>query len=213
VVAWAALLAGIAGYVDAVAYLGLGHAFAANMTGNLVKIGIAAAEGDASQALWLFAIVLAYLLGVLPGRFLRTRGWQRPALILEAAMIAATAFGGLGLAATPLLAAAMALQNEAVRVTAFTGINIGFVTGDMQTLGTLLFAELMPGRRPEGGRKPRIITAILVCYALGAAIGALGTKFLVWPLLVPTAVLIAAAALPPRWRGLAPSAAETAKTE
>jgi uncharacterized membrane protein YoaK (UPF0700 family) len=196
VIAWAALLAGIAGFVDAVAYLGLGHAFAANMTGNLVKIGIAAAKGDAAQALWLLAIVLAYLLGVLPGRFLRARGWQRRALILEAAMIAATAFGGLGRIATPLLAAAMALQNEAVRVTAFTGINIGFVTGDMQTLGTLLFAEIVPGSHPEGGRKPRIITAILVCYAVGAALGALGTKFLAWPLLVPAAVLIGAVALP-----------------
>ena len=38
---WAALLAGIAGYVDKICYLRLGGAFATNMTGNLVAIGLA----------------------------------------------------------------------------------------------------------------------------------------------------------------------------
>src|SRR5947207_15133534 len=46
---WAALLAGIAGYVDAICYLRLGGAFAANMTGNLVEVGLAAARGSGSS--------------------------------------------------------------------------------------------------------------------------------------------------------------------
>lgn len=39
-------LAFAAGYIDALSYLGLGHVFTANMTGNTVLLGIALAELD-----------------------------------------------------------------------------------------------------------------------------------------------------------------------
>ena len=47
---WAALLAGIAGYFDAICFLRLGGAFAANMTGNLAEVGLAAAQGRWGEA-------------------------------------------------------------------------------------------------------------------------------------------------------------------
>jgi uncharacterized membrane protein YoaK (UPF0700 family) len=48
---WAAPLAGMAGYVDAICFIDLGGAFAANMTGNLVAAGIGAAAALVSAAL------------------------------------------------------------------------------------------------------------------------------------------------------------------
>ena len=71
---WAALLAGIAGYVDAICYLRLGGAFAANMTGNLVEVGLAAAQGQWGDALWCASLLASFLFGVLAARLvLRTQ--------------------------------------------------------------------------------------------------------------------------------------------
>ncbi len=39
-------LAAVTGIVDAVCYLGLGHVFTANMTGNVVLLGFAVAGGE-----------------------------------------------------------------------------------------------------------------------------------------------------------------------
>src|SRR5450755_3451543 len=41
----------VAGSVDAVSYLGLGRVFTANMTGNLVLLGLAIGQGQALEAL------------------------------------------------------------------------------------------------------------------------------------------------------------------
>src|SRR3954453_21604763 len=84
----AALLAGIAGYIDAICYLHLGGAFAANMTGNLVESGIRAATGDWRRALWCLSVLIAFLLGVLASRLLlRAHRSPRTALLIESAVI------------------------------------------------------------------------------------------------------------------------------
>src|SRR5947209_19816008 len=104
---WAALLAGIAGYVDAICFLRLGGAFAANMTGNLVAIGMDAAAGRWLRAAWIVSLPIAFLLGVLAARLvLRAHRSARLSLLIEAAVIALSATGVLGLAAVPVLAAA-----------------------------------------------------------------------------------------------------------
>src|SRR5204862_4200899 len=91
---WAALLAGIAGYVDAICYLRLGGAFAANMTGNLVEVGLSAAQGKWREAVWLVSLLIAFFLGILAARFvLRTHRSPRFSLLLEAAIIALAATG------------------------------------------------------------------------------------------------------------------------
>ena len=142
---WAALLAGIAGYVDAICYLRLGGAFAANMTGNLVEVGLAAAQGQWGDALWCASLLVAFLLGVLAARMvLRTQHSARPSLLLEAAILAVAATGVFGIAAVPVLAAAMALQNEAV-THGIVALNVGFITGDLQTPGERVVPAAAPG--------------------------------------------------------------------
>jgi uncharacterized membrane protein YoaK (UPF0700 family) len=57
----------VTGLVDAVSYLKLGHVFVANMTGNVVLLGFAAAgDPDFSVAVSLFAMG-SFLLGALAG--------------------------------------------------------------------------------------------------------------------------------------------------
>src|SRR5205814_2194436 len=89
---WAALLAGIAGYVDAICFLRLGGAFAANMTGNLVEIGLAAAQGQWGEAAWCVSLLIAFFLGILAARLiLRTRPSPRSSLLIESAIVTAAA--------------------------------------------------------------------------------------------------------------------------
>lgn len=108
----AALLAGSAGFIDAICYLMLGRAFAANMTGNLVEAGIRAAQGDGARAGWLAALLAAFFIGVVMARLvLAAGGSTRLLLLAEAGMIALAATGRLHGAAVPVLAAAMAIQN------------------------------------------------------------------------------------------------------
>jgi uncharacterized membrane protein YoaK (UPF0700 family) len=45
------LLVGLAGYFDAISYLGLGHVFTANMTGNIVLLALNIGQGNQSAVL------------------------------------------------------------------------------------------------------------------------------------------------------------------
>jgi uncharacterized membrane protein YoaK (UPF0700 family) len=198
---WAALLAGIAGYVDAICYLRLGGAFAANMTGNLVEVGIGIAAGQWIWAAWCASLIAAFLAGILAARLLlRTHRSPRLSLLIEAGIVAAAATGTLGLAAVPVLAAAMAMQNEAVTHGVVT-VNVAFITGDIQRLGERLVGETVPGQPHKRENQRRLILTILVCYALGAAAGTLCTRWAAAALILPAVVLSGAALLPERWTG------------
>jgi len=200
---WAALLAGIAGYVDAICFLRLGGASAANMTGNLVEVGLVAAQGQWADAAWCVSLLLAFFLGVLAARLiLRTHQSPRLSLLIEAAIIIAAATGLLGIAAVPALAVAMAMQNEAV-THGIVGVNVGFITGEIQRLGERLVAETVPGQPGNRETQAPIVLTILVFYAAGAAAGALAARWNAAALILPAAVLAAVALLPPRWTGLA----------
>jgi uncharacterized membrane protein YoaK (UPF0700 family) len=199
---WAALLAGIAGYVDAICYLRLGGAFAANMTGNLVEVGLAAAQGQWEKAIWCASLLVAFFLGVVAARLiLRTQRSARVSLLVEAAIIVAAATGVLGIAAVPVLAAAMALQNEAV-THGIVALNVGFITGDIQTLGERL-VPVAPSEPQKRHAQAALLLTILVFYAAGAGGGALAARWGPAALILPAAVLAGVALLPDRWTGLA----------
>jgi uncharacterized membrane protein YoaK (UPF0700 family) len=200
---WAALLAGIAGYVDAICYLRLGGAFAANMTGNLVEVGLAVARGQWKLAIWCASLLVAFLLGILAARLvLRTQHSARLSLLLEAAIIVVAATGVFGIAAVPVLAAAMALQNEAV-THGIVALNVGFITGDLQRVGERLIPAAEPAEPRKRDNRVALLLTILFFYAAGAAIGALLARWGEGTLILPAALLAATVLLPERWTGLA----------
>src|ERR1700690_919275 len=61
------VLTGTTGLIDAVSVLGLGHVFTANMTGNVVFLGFAAAHVPEFSALRCGFAVIAFLLGGVAG--------------------------------------------------------------------------------------------------------------------------------------------------
>ncbi len=124
------VLTAVSGVVDAASYLGLGHVFTANMTGNVVILGFAAAGAPGFSASACLASLAAFVLGAAstgrlgPARsraaLLIIGGTVETALIGVAAVIAlahheSVATGWTRIAVIALLAFAMGMRNAVVR--------------------------------------------------------------------------------------------------
>jgi uncharacterized membrane protein YoaK (UPF0700 family) len=209
----------VAGWVDAVAYVSLGRVFTANMTGNLVLLGINAGEDQLIAAIRSAVALACFALGALLGGLItrRTRPevvWPRQATLAmtaELVLLLAFAVGWLrarvpgdppiGDVLVALGAAAMGLQSAAARHVAVAGVSTTYVTGTL----TSLMAELAA----LSGSADRYRWAqVLVAIVLGAWLGTLSLAH--WPItapIVPVLVLLGVVAIAfARLSPLAPSA-------
>jgi len=147
----------VTGIVDAVTYLGLGHVFAANMTGNIVLLGFALVGADQVSASASLVSLGAFLVGAtMGGRLARTlqptqHRWIVASLALElglliAAMLSA-AFRPFINEATiaGLLALAMGIRNASVR-------RLGIPDLTTTVLTMLLTVLAADSQTPGGGR-------------------------------------------------------------
>jgi uncharacterized membrane protein YoaK (UPF0700 family) len=169
-----------AGAVDAITYLGLGKVFTANMTGNLVLLGIAVAKRVGGEGIRAVISLAAYVLGAYLGGRSVTR-WPRPAawpagvkVVLAADALAQAglwvgwllsgAHPGTGLQAGLVAASALAmgLQAGAARTLGVAGLTTTYVTGALTGL---------VGLGEAAGRVRRGL-ALLALFG-GAAIAAL----------------------------------------
>jgi uncharacterized membrane protein YoaK (UPF0700 family) len=178
------LLTVVTGLVDAVSYLRLGHVFVANMTGNVVFLGFAAAgSSDFSVAASLAAIV-AFMGGALVagrlisplghhrGRFLATAAAVQIALVAIALAISILPPGpGSGLTSLALvvaLALAMGLQNATARRLGVPDLTTTVLT--LTLTGLAADSSLGGGSNPNIGRRLAATGAMCVGAAVGAAL-------------------------------------------
>ena len=93
-IAAAVLLAALAGFVDALAYLDLGGFFASFMSGNTTRLGVGIATADHASAKTAGALICAFICGVMIATMLSMRFARRrkPVVMLAVAVL-------LGLAA------------------------------------------------------------------------------------------------------------------
>lgn len=199
-------LTAAAGAVDAISYLGLGHIFTANMTGNIVLLGLGVGQEVGSDILRSgvafagFAVgallagaalrqdsaapwrpdVTAALVGVLAtqGGFLL--GWEltgtRPAGGVQAILIAVLAVG-------------MGLQSGAVRSLPVSGVSTTYITGTL----TGLLAELANRRKkPDTARRVGVLVGLLAGAAVG---GVLLSEAPAWAPVVPVLLVTAVIAV------------------
>ncbi|WJV50574.1 YoaK family protein [Streptomyces flavofungini] len=191
-------LTAVSGFVDAVTFLGLGRVFAANMTGNVVVIGFAAAGAPGFSVVGSLVSLGAFLVGAAgAGRLARAlRGrrratWVRAALAGEAVLLGVTtalAFAGAAdatYALIALLALAMGLRNGTV-----LKLNVPDLT---TTVLTRTLTGLAAESRLAGGTDRLAVRRVGATLAMIA--GALPGAWLVlrhgigWPLLVGTAAV------------------------
>jgi uncharacterized membrane protein YoaK (UPF0700 family) len=169
-----ALLTSGTGAMDAIAFLGLGGVFASVMTGNLVVIGVGAADRRAELAGRAALALVGYVIGGMVGsRLARVRGVQ-VVLAVEVALLVAFAIvweipdgkptGGWHIPLILLASTAMGLRSAAIFNLAGLGVSTTYLTG---MLTAMIDDAVTSGPTPRVERGLPIFAAIVV----GAAIG------------------------------------------
>lgn len=188
------LLSCAAGGVDAASYLGLGHVFAANMTGNTVHLGMAVGRASSIDVGRASAALIGFLFGVVAGAAIVERddsstAWPRVvtiSLLLELLLLVVVAalWRAAGaddnIAAIFLLLAlggAMGVQSVAIRRLRIPGVASTYLTGTLTTLAAGLVRRTL-GARSSTPEAPTHGTLLLASVWMIYAIGAAATTFL-----------------------------------
>ncbi|MFE9447951.1 YoaK family protein [Streptomyces sp. NPDC006739] len=171
----------VSGLIDAVSYLGLGHVFTANMTGNVVVLGFAAAGAPGFSVPHTVTSLVCFLLGAVTGGRVAARfgsgprrTWARLTLAAEAVLVGASAAVAFAwphgaptrYALIALTAFAMGLRNATVRKLGVPDLTTTVLT--MTLTGLASDSRLGDA---SGHRSPRR-TAAVVAMLAGAALGA-----------------------------------------
>jgi uncharacterized membrane protein YoaK (UPF0700 family) len=190
------------GVVDAGSYLGLGHVFTANMTGNIVLLGFGIGGAAGLPVVAPLVSLAAFLLGAGTGGWLGTRRTadKEPSLtrslmletvlITGAAVIAGVAnaqpgrFSGYTVIA--LLAFALGFRNATVRKVAVPDLSTTVLT--MTLTGLAADSKIFGGPGSGTIRRSTAVVSMLV----GAVCGALLVRTALWIDLALAAVLAAA---------------------
>jgi len=175
----------ITGLIDAISYLGLGHVFTANMTGNVVFLAFAVAGTPGLSLTRSLTALVAFFIGALIGGRLATHlaelvrpNWITMALSLEAALLLASTVAAINFRDSSgslfqlyliivLTALAMGIRNATVRKLGIADLTT--------TVLTLTITGLAADSRFAGGTSPRWrrrLLAVLLMF-FGAAIGTL----------------------------------------
>jgi uncharacterized membrane protein YoaK (UPF0700 family) len=175
------------GLIDAVSILELGRVFTANMTGNIVFHGFAAAGVSGfsvartlvSLAGFVAGAVLGGRLGVAMASVTRRR-WLLTVAVVESGLLLVAAWLAIGydlVAFTPVLtldalivltAVAMGLRNATVRRLAVPDLTTTVLT--LTLTGIAADSTLAGGRNPRVGRRFAAMLAIFAGSAVGAVL-------------------------------------------
>jgi uncharacterized membrane protein YoaK (UPF0700 family) len=182
------LLTAITGLVDAVSYIALGHVFTANMTGNIVFLGFAAAGTPGLSVPRSLTALAAFLVGALIGGSLATSlapisssRWTTAAFGSEAVFLLAATVASVGYRSPSgdvtrlytvivLTALAMGVRNATVRKLGVSDLTTTVLT--LTITGLAADSRLARGTNPRWQR--RVLSIVLMF--IGAAVGALLLK-------------------------------------
>ncbi len=230
------VLAWAAGSLDAIGYLGLGHVFTANMTGNAVLLGLALGRGEGLAALRSVVALGGYALGVAIGATIVSKDRERMdwppsvtnAVFLEGIVLAAFTIAWHALRVPrpeewlygliALAAVAMGIQSAAVRRLEVPGIVTTYITGTLTSLVSGLTSRIRQAKArsaPEASspainweRRVGLQAGVFMMYVLAAVLSGLAqTRAPSFATIAPVlGVLLVAIAARTRGRQGAPAA-------
>jgi uncharacterized membrane protein YoaK (UPF0700 family) len=182
------LLCLVGGSADAITFLRY-NAFVGAMTGNTVLLGIDLTEGKLDRAGFHLGIVAIFLAAVIATEFvLKLKLAPGLPLILTALMLGGSEFIA-GQWSAAICAAALGMQNAAVRSIAGVPINTVFITGNLVRLGTAVSEAAALQQQATLA----VMTIAWIAYAAGAVAGALALHLIGCPMVVPAVLALAAA--------------------
>ncbi len=205
---------------DAISYLGLGHVFPANMTGNTVLLGIGLATGDLGAATRSATALGAFLLGAaaagaaVPDRV--TRRAFLAVVAVESALLGGLCGGWIGLGVpapagaaryglVALAGVAMGTQSAMVR-SLNVPVSTTYITGTWTALSAGVAARLRRSSGTEAADPPpshALQSLVVTAYLATAAAAALAyTTLDALAAAIPVAallLLLAVTALRPAW--------------
>lgn len=191
------MLAGVAGSINAVGFLGLQQQALSHMTGTITNLGLALTTADSPLLRHAVGILGAFFLGcVVSGLIVRQRSLQfgpryGAALVLEAILLLAATWcltqGHLTLGDS-LAAMACGLQNALATTYSGAVIRTTHMSGIITDLGIAL--GLLVRGEPVDWRRIRLYSILLLGFLLGAIEGTLAyQQFAYLSLLIPAAVV------------------------
>jgi uncharacterized membrane protein YoaK (UPF0700 family) len=148
----AAALSALAGFVDAIGFLGTGGFFVSFMSGNSTRLAVGVARNAAFAATAL-ALVAAFVTGVMIGSLVgRKAGARRPPAVLllvtaALALAAAIAPAAPPLATFALVASAMGAVNMVFEANGDVRLGLTYMTGTLVRIGQRLALALSGGDR------------------------------------------------------------------
>src|SRR5258705_4675832 len=180
---WSLLgLTAVTGVVDAVSFLGLGHIFTANMTGNVVFLGFALGGGAGVSVARSLTALGAFACGGICGGRINTRDLTPPRSLLTAMCVeslllllgvACTAAPGFNASSVAYLvivftALAMGLRNAVVRKLGGPDLTTTVLT--MTLTGLAADSRLAGGKGDRSGRRLLSIAAMCIGATTGAVL-------------------------------------------
>ena len=175
-----AVLALAGGFLDAYSYCVRGGVFANAETGNMVLLGIHAVRGNWAAALSYLVPVLAFAAGVLAAELIRSRGtersafhWRQRSILLELCVLIVVAFlpQRWNTAANVAVSFVCAVQVESFRKLGGSAFATTMCTGNLRSGTERLYRWRHSGDR-TAGRQAAQYYGIILCFILGAALGA-----------------------------------------
>jgi uncharacterized membrane protein YoaK (UPF0700 family) len=172
----------ISGLVDAVSYLGLGHVFTANMTGNIVVLGFAAAGAAGFSVTASLTSLGAFLLGAACAGRAATMVRDRERLLMLAMTVEVIFVAGAAVVAfltatvsvgwprytvIAVLAFAMGVRNATIRRLAVPDMTTTVLT--MTLTGLAADSSLAGGDNKGAGRRTASVAAMLAGAVAGGA--------------------------------------------
>jgi uncharacterized membrane protein YoaK (UPF0700 family) len=176
----AALLASLAGFVDAVGFLELGGFFVSFMSGNSTRLGVGAALGDLTIVGTAGGLIGLFVIGVVGGVLLGREGWRwrRVAVLalVSGLLVVAAALSAAGSpAASAFAALAMGALNAVFQRDGDIGIGVTYMTGALVRMGQRIAAAIQGGPLWDFAPYLMLWVSLTIGAVLGgAAHGALG---------------------------------------
>jgi uncharacterized membrane protein YoaK (UPF0700 family) len=178
------LLAMVGGYLDAYTYIGRGEVFANAQTGNIVLLGIYAAQGLWMHALLVVPPIAAFILGVVVAEAIKKaaskgiiHNWAQGVLLLEMVILIIIGLVPAGvpdLFVTVTISFIASVQVSSFRTLIDSPYSSTMCTGNLRTASKALFESITNHDRAAARQSGRFF-AIILAFLCGAVAGGILT--------------------------------------